>query len=209
MNDTPIYNATREILDNFWSLADKVEELHDSTISESAEKREALLTAMLIESAQSDEVAEYLVKKLKLVPTDSKTPPIFGSWRHEVIGYNVSGKKGTTTDILLKGIPSVIGSHLDIIAADNGIVLEAGRCYEPNSRESHRGLYITMVYLNDAGKQVRYNRLGAIKVAPGDHVHKGHIIGSAGSKNGCVEIDVRRNGRRLDAAEWLGVEVKR
>lgn len=209
MNDTPIYDAVKATLSEFVDFNSQITSIMHRIKDLSPENRERWLHNYIIENSTSREAAQYLISKLKLEPMDSKTKLVFGSWQYETVGYSINGKKQTATDILLKGIPSCVGSHFDIIAAEDGIVVEAGRCYVPHSREGRRKLHITMAYYNDMDKHVRYNRIGTIKVEPGDKVCKGQVIGIASGKDGCVEIDVRRNGRRLDAAEWLGIEVKR
>ena len=207
--ETPIFDAAQatmsEFLDLYSQITSSMHRLKDSPPAE----REQWLHCFLIEQSMMDsDAAQYLVTKLNLAPMDSKSKLVFGSWQYEVVGCKISGKKRVATDVLLKGIESRVGSQYDVIAADDGVVISAGRCYDMKSRASHRGLHITMAY-KESGVQVLYNHLGGVKVSPGEYIHKGQVIGSAGSKDGCVEIDVRRNGRRLDAAEWLGVEVKR
>lgn len=206
--ETPIFDAAQATMSEFMDLYSQItSNMHRLKESPPAD-REKWLHDFIIERAMSSESAQYLVSKLNLAPMSSKGKLVFASWQHEVVGYNISGKKQIASDVVLKGIASCVGSQHDVIAADDGVVVESGRCYEYNLRASHRGLFITMAY-KDSGIQVRYNHLGGIRVSPGNYVKKGQIIGNAGIKNGCVEIDVRKNGRRLDAAEWLGIEVKR
>lgn len=122
----------------------------------------------------------------------------------------ISGKKQTLGALCFEGLPSVYGSEKEVVALEDGIVLRAGRNVDIHSREHRLGTLVTLSGHN--GVTVTYARLAARYVNEGDYVKKGEVIGIQGSSGtGTGEyllLEFRRNGRRVDGCEYLGIEPK-
>jgi len=121
-----------------------------------------------------------------------------------------SGKKDTRGILCFEGLPSVYGSAQEITALESGVVVAAGRCQDPGSRNYRRGTIITVLGKN--GVHITYGRLAHRMVRQGDYVEEGQVIGLQGSTGaGCGEyltLEFRRNGRRVDGCEYLGIPPK-
>lgn len=204
--NTPIYDAICTTMADFINLNAQVSGMMEAIQSEHPEQRERMLNQWLFDHADDNEAAQYFIRTLNLYPNYDSRKCAFASYRQTLICCDKLGKKKTITNLTLKGVPSGIGDCNSVVAMDDGYVVDAGKCCDTRSRVYHQMLHVTIATGNSI--QVRYNRLGGISVSAGEKVCKGQPIGMSG-KNGCIEIDVRRNGRRIDAAEWLGIEVKR
>lgn len=204
---TPIYDAVTELTTDMLALASKISDTVAKFGPDELEERELALHKLLVRRAPESPAARYVIDGLKLASLDGDTKPLFGSWRHEVVKYTSYGKKETITDMIVRGLPSRVGSHLVVVAADDGTVVESGRCYDSRKRAAQRKVHVTIQHAD--GAVVYYNRLGEIAqgIKPGVSVHRGQVIGRVNNENGCVVLDVRRNGRKIDVAEWYGIEV--
>ena len=120
----------------------------------------------------------------------------------------ISGKKQTRGALCFEGLPSVYGSDKEVVALEDGIVLRAGRNADIHSREHRLGTLVTLS--GHDGATVTYARLAARYVNEGDYVKKGEVIGIQGSSGtGTGEyllLEFRRNGRRIDGCEYLGIQ---
>lgn len=131
--------------------------------------------------------------------------------RHFVLSeIRITGKKQVRGALCFEGLPSVYGSEKEIVALEDGIVLRAGRNMDIHSREHRLGTLVMMSGHN--GATVTYARLAARYVNEGDYVKKGEVIGIQGSSGtGTGEyllLEFRRNGRRIDGCEYLGIAPK-
>ena len=118
-----------------------------------------------------------------------------------------TGKKETCGILCFKGLASVYGSEREVVALEDGVVMRAGRNPDVHSREHRLGTCVTMTGRN--GVTVTYARLACRYVNPGDYVRAGQVIGLQGaSGTGSGEyllLEFRRNGRRVDGCEYLGI----
>ena len=121
-----------------------------------------------------------------------------------------TGKKDTRGILCFEGLPSVYGSAKEVTALESGVVMAAGRSLDPHSREYRRGTTVTIT--GRQGVCITYGRLAHRTVREGDYVSAGQVIGLQGSTGaGCGEyltLEFRRNGRRVDGCEYLGIPAK-
>lgn len=121
-----------------------------------------------------------------------------------------TGKKDTGGILCFEGLPSVYGSHKEIVALEDGVVLRAGRNPDIHSREHRLGTAVTMTGRN--GVTVTYARLACRYVNEGEYVRRGTVIGLQGSSGTGSEeyllLEFRKNGRRVNGCEYLGIEPK-
>lgn len=121
-----------------------------------------------------------------------------------------SGKKETGGILCFKGLPSVFGSSKEICALEDGVVLKAGINYDVGSREHRLGMIVTLT--GHSGVMITYGRLAKRFVEVGDYVRAGEVIGLQGSSGtGTGEfltLEFRKNGRRVDGCEYLGIRRK-
>ncbi len=122
----------------------------------------------------------------------------------------ITGKKETGGILCFEGLPSVYGSAKEIVALEDGVVLRAGRNNDIHSREHRIGIAVTMTGHN--GVTVTYGRLACRLVDEGDYVRKGEVIGiegSSGTGDGeYLTLEFRRNGRRVNGCEYLGIPAR-
>lgn len=121
-----------------------------------------------------------------------------------------TGKKQTNGVLCFEGLPSVYGSYKEVTAVESGVVIRAGMNYDVSSREHRCGMVVTVTGRN--GVTVTYGRLAKRCVNVGDRVRAGDIIGIEGSSGtGSREyltLEFRRNGRRVDGCEYLGIRAE-
>ncbi len=121
-----------------------------------------------------------------------------------------AGKKDVRGILCFEGLPSLFGNAKEVLALEDGVVLSAGRCLNPGSRDYRRGT-IVMVSGRD-GVTVTYGRLAHRYVNEGDYVRAGQPIGVEGSTGAgqaeYLTLEFRRNGRRVDGCEYLGIPPK-
>ncbi len=117
------------------------------------------------------------------------------------------GKKGVRGILCFEGLPSVYGSSKEVLALEDGVVLHAGRCIDPRSRDYRRGTVVVISGRN--GVTITYGRLSHRFVNAGDYVHQGDSIGVEGSTGSgtrqYLTLEFRRNGRRVDGCDYLGI----
>ena len=121
-----------------------------------------------------------------------------------------TGKKHTNGILCFKGLPSVYGSANAVCAIEDGTVLFAGNSNNIKSRTHRLG---TMVMISGReGVTVTYGRLSRRIVSTGDYVKRGELIGFEGSSGSGSEnyllLEFRRNGRRVDGCEYLGLDAR-
>ncbi len=118
-----------------------------------------------------------------------------------------SGKKEIGGILCFKGIGSPYGSGKEVLALEDGIVLKAGRNADIYSREHRLGTIVTLT--GREGVNITYGRLASRFVNEGDFVRKGEVIGIEGSsgvgQGDYLTLEFRRNGRRIDGCEYLGI----
>ena len=118
-----------------------------------------------------------------------------------------SGKKDTAGILCFEGLPSVFGSKKEVLALEDGVVLRAGRCTDLKSRDHRLGTFVAIGGRN--GVSIIYGLLACRFVRNGDYVKAGTCIGiegSSGSGSGeFLTLEFRKNGRRVDGCEYLGI----
>ena len=118
-----------------------------------------------------------------------------------------AGKKQISGILCFEGRPSVYGSQKEVTALEDGIVLRAGTNYDPRSREHRLGMAITLTGKN--GVNITYCRLAHRFVEEGDYVRAGEVIGIEGNSGAGMRdylmLEFRRNGRRIDGCDYLGI----
>ena len=133
---------------------------------------------------------------------------LYGSRRYAVISISRRGKKKTPGIIDFKGLPSVCGSETDVLAIDEGIVVEAGRACAGSPRQRRLGTYVTLTGRD--GVTITYSRLASRSVKVGDRVIAGQQIGVEGSTGvgtgRFLRLEFRRNGRLIDGCAYLGLK---
>lgn len=121
-----------------------------------------------------------------------------------------SGKKDIGGILVFKGISSPYGSGKEVVALEDGVVLKSGRNADIYSREHRLGTIVTMT--GREGVNITYGRLASRCVNEGDCVRKGEVIGIEGSsgtgQGDYLTVEFRRNGRRVDGCEYLGIPCK-
>ncbi len=121
-----------------------------------------------------------------------------------------TGKKETGGILCFKGLPSVYGSEKEITAVESGVVVRAGRNNDIHSREHRLGTVVAVK--GREGVTVTYGRLACRTVNEGDFVNAGDIIGVEGSSGAgsgeYLTLEFRRNGRRVDGCDYLGIPHK-
>ena len=121
-----------------------------------------------------------------------------------------TGKKQTNGILCFEGLPSVYGSQKEVTAIEDGVVLRSGINYDTRSREHRLGMVVTVSGKN--GVTVTYGRLAHRFVNEGDFVHAGEVIGIEGNSGSgtrdFLTLEFRRNGRRVDGCEYLGLSPK-
>ena len=133
---------------------------------------------------------------------------LYSSRHFALTNIQKSGKKQIAGILDFKGLPSVCGAENEVLAAEHGTVIAAGRCTAPNSRIHRLGTYVTIS--GHDGATVTYSRLAARYVSPGEYVEIGQPIGvegntGAGSGN-FLRLEFRRNGRLIDGCAYLGIK---
>ena len=132
---------------------------------------------------------------------------LYDSDHFALVGVRVTGKKRTNGILCFEGLPSVYGQAKAVCALEDGRVLYAGRNNDIHSRAHRLGTVVTVT--GREGVTVTYGRLSGRTVNTGDTVRKGEIIGyegSSGSGSGSfLTLEFRRNGRRVDGCEYLGI----
>lgn len=119
----------------------------------------------------------------------------------------ISGKKEVGGILCFKGIASPYGSGKEVVALEDGVVLKSGRNAHIYSREHRLGTIVTLT--GHDGVNITYGRLATRYVNEGDCVKKGDVIGIEGSsgtgQGDYLTLEFRRNGRRIDGCEYLGI----
>lgn len=135
---------------------------------------------------------------------------LYKSNHFALIGIRTTGKKQTNGILMFEGLPSVYGSSKAVCAIEDGTVIRAGRNNDIHSREHRLGTVVTLTGRD--GVTVTYGRLSKRTVNVGDSVKSGDIIGyegSSGSGAGSyLMLEFRRNGRRVDGCDYLGIRPK-
>lgn len=135
---------------------------------------------------------------------------LYKSLHYALTEIRTTGKKETSGVLCFEGLPSVYGSSKEVIALEDGVVLRAMTNYDIRSREHRLGMFVTLT--GHDGVTVTYGRLAHRFVEEGDYVRAGEIIGIEGSSGtGSAEyltLEFRRNGRRVDGCNYLGIPHK-
>lgn len=120
----------------------------------------------------------------------------------------VTGKKQTGGILCFEGLPSMYGTGKEVTALEDGVVLKSGMNYDPHSREHRQGMVVTLS--GHDGVSVTYGRLAHRYVNVGDTVRTGDIIGIEGNSGtghrNYLTLEFRRNGRRINGCEYLGID---
>ncbi len=120
------------------------------------------------------------------------------------------GKKDIGGILCFEGLPSLYGSDKEVLALEDGVVLQAGQCPDRTMRDFRRGCVVTISGHN--GVSITYGRLAHNLVERGEYVHCGQVIGIEGATGSGSEeyltLEFRRNGRRVDGCGYLGIEQK-
>lgn len=118
------------------------------------------------------------------------------------------GKKNTRAILCFKGLPSPFGQSDEVVALEDGIVLDAGRVLDSSTRGYRRGIFVTVSGRD--GAVVIYGRLQSRSVKPGDYIFAGQPLGVEGDTGAglgkYLTIEIRRNNRRIDACGYLGIK---
>ncbi len=135
---------------------------------------------------------------------------LYKSLHFALTEIRTTGKKATSGVLCFEGLPSVYGSSKEITALEDGVVLRSGVNYDIHSREHRLGMVVTLTGRN--GVSITYGRLAHRFVEVGDYVRAGEVIGLEGSSGtGTGEfltLEFRRNGRRVDGCDYLGIPHK-
>ncbi len=132
---------------------------------------------------------------------------LYSSCRFALTGIRVTGKKQVAGTLCFEGLDSPFGERNEVLALEDGIVLAAGRCPDPNQRSHRLGVCVMLAGHN--GVTVTYGRLAARFVKRGQYVRAGERIGLEGDtgrgKGQYLTLEFRRNNRRIDGCEYLGI----
>jgi len=132
---------------------------------------------------------------------------LYKSMHFALVDIRSTGKKETNGILCFQGLPSVYGSAKAVCSVEGGVVISAGRNNDQNSRAHRLGTAVTVRTVN--GVEITYGRLSQRVVHKGDRVEHGQLIGyegSTGSGTGSyLLLEFRRNGRRIDGCEYLGI----
>ena len=135
---------------------------------------------------------------------------LFSSGHFALTEIRTSGKKDVAGVLSFEGLPSPLGSHMEVLALEDGVVLEAGRISDLHSRLHRIGTFVRIGGRN--GVCVTYGRLACRYVQSGDYVRAGDCIGIEGSsgsgKGEYLTLEFRRNNRRIDGCDYLGIPHK-
>ncbi len=135
---------------------------------------------------------------------------LYKSEHFALVDIRSTGKKKTNGILCFQGLPSVFGSPDAVCALEEGTVIVAGRNNDIHSRSHRMGTMVCI--LGKSGVCVTYGRLSRRSVNTGDHVRCGQVIGYEGNTGSGSEryllLEFRRNGRRVDGCEYLGIRPK-
>lgn len=133
---------------------------------------------------------------------------LYSSRRFALTGIGRQGKKKVAGILDFKGLPSSCGSDTEVLAIDEGIVIDAGRASDPTSRLRRLGTYVTLTGRD--GVTVTYSRLASRRVSKGERVLSGQPIGVEGDTGfgfgSFLRLEFRRNGRLIDGCAYLGIK---
>lgn len=133
---------------------------------------------------------------------------LYSSRHFTLFDIRTSGKKSVRGLLCFKGLPSAFGAADSVVALEDGLVLDAGRCVHTDSRGRRLGIYVTVSGRDSV--TVTYSRLASRCVKPGDYIFAGQQIGvegDSGSGTGqYLALEIRRNGRLIDACAYLGIK---
>ncbi len=134
---------------------------------------------------------------------------LYQSKRFKLIGTRIAGKKQTAGILCFQGSPTwhdLTGKT--VCAIEDGVVVASTRCYNPQSREYRRGRIVEIAGAQEV--HITYGRLACAYVREGEYVHAGQPIGVEGNTGAGAEeylaLEFRRNGRRVDGCELLGID---
>ena len=132
---------------------------------------------------------------------------LFESRRFLLIEIKRTGKKQTPSNLILKGLLSNDGCPEKIVAAESGTVVCAGHpCiaeFPYGERDKHYGILARVRSNEDPRREIIYYGLGECFVRAGEHVRTGEGIGH--NALALLGVEVRYNGRRVDALAELGI----
>ena len=135
---------------------------------------------------------------------------LYSSRHFALTEISQSGKKQVAGILDFKGMPSVCGSENEVLAIDDGIVIEAGRFCGRSSRKRRLGTYV--ILSGRDGATVTYSRLASRFVSPGELVKSGQKIGIEGETGVGIgkflRLEFRRNGRLIDGCAYLGIKAE-
>ena len=118
-----------------------------------------------------------------------------------------SGKKDTAGILCFEGLPSVFGSKKRGARARGRSCAPRRSLHRLKSRDHRLGTFVAIGGRN--GVSIIYGRLACRFVRNGDYVKAGTCIGiegSSGSGSGeFLTLEFRKNGRRVDGCEYLGI----
>lgn len=128
---------------------------------------------------------------------------LFGNYRFRLEEAVRLEKKPIAGILRFKGI----GPEVDMIhAIEGGRVLFAGRVYDSKKRDYRRGIFVEVEGRD--GVIVSYQKMLHLNVEAGDVLCEGDIIGIV-DDNQIVEMEFRKNGRRVDGCSYLGIQPKK
>lgn len=126
---------------------------------------------------------------------------LFESGRFKLVEIIRTGKKQTPSNLILHGFDLDDGNPTRIIAAESGTVAFAGRL--DDCRNRHYGVHVRIRSDSDPSREIIYYGMAVKRVKTGESVRKGTPIGYSDEGRLCVEV--RYNGRRVDALAELGI----
>ena len=127
---------------------------------------------------------------------------LFESGDFTLLSVVKTGKKEVGGELEFKSFPSPIGDCRKILALQSGVVIFAGRA-KTGERACRYKLHV--IVRSEDGIEITYGNVTARHCKAGDIVRAGDVI--AEEENGMVKLEVRRNGRKIDACAWLGVRT--
>jgi len=135
---------------------------------------------------------------------------LYKSEHFALVDIRPTGKKKTNGILCFQGLPSVFGNSTAVCAVEEGRVIIAGRNNDVKSRSHRVGTAVCVMSKN--GMCITYGRLSHRSVNVGDYVYSGQVIGYEGNTGSGTEryllLEFRRNGRRVDGCEYLGIRPK-
>lgn len=129
--------------------------------------------------------------------------PLFSSRKFALTSLEKGGnnKKEQYGILRFQGMPSMYGKEYEVLALEDGVVVEAGRIYD-NTRKRMLGVHV--IVSGRGGVNITYARLADCRVKAGDNVKAGDVIGIQ-KQNNSVMVEFRLHNRRIDGCRYLGI----